>query len=130
MKIEIDNSNVTPEMVVKRMFFLAYNAAGGPTGMGFLQAVSNATEDDVFNNVRGSGDYCMQLNNSPDKLHADYVFGRMIKASFGYDKSSVTIPDSKPRIDYESWCGVYPTYKDLFDAALKSLVEIKQEKTG
>lgn len=111
--------------VVKRAFFLAYNACGGTSGMGMLQARSNVTEDQVWKNVCTHGDYPGGVLNgmadaSKGDAYGDYVFGRMMKLGIQFDPSAGTIEisDSAPRADYQGWSGrKYPSYKALVDAA-------------
>ena len=115
-----------PVQIVKRMLWLAYQAASGPLGMGFFQAVSNATEEDVFRNVVNQEDYegfQAEKKMSNGHFDADYVFGKMMKLRLTIKDGEVIIPSWEPRRDYQSWCRTYPTYKDLYDAAVKSLEE-------
>jgi hypothetical protein len=59
--------------------------------------------------------------NRPGKVYGDYVYGRMLKVGFAWGAVSVTILDGTPRADYQSWCGKYPTYQNLVEAAIESL---------
>lgn len=114
-----------PEAVVKRAFFLAYQAAGGPVGMGWLQAVADATEDDVWANVRSAGDYPGGAKamgaNKPGDAYGDYVFGRMMKLGLKWTDRAVCFQTGKPRHDYQAWCRAYPTYEALVKAAAESV---------
>lgn len=122
MGYKITHSN--PQKLVRRAFFLAYEACGGPAGMGFLQAVDKATEEDVWNNIVCAGDYSLQINEKPNtQPYADYVFGRMMKLHLVCTEDGVEIPNTKPRPDYQSWCIQYPTYEALIQASIKSLEE-------
>ncbi len=113
---------LSPEAVVKRAFFLAYNACGGALGMGVLQARSDATEDQVWDNIQNSGDYPGNAKDSkPGKAEGDYVFGRMMKLRIEYDEKEIRIPESKPCPDYQDWCKSYESYEELVFAAIKSL---------
>lgn len=116
MKIQVEK----PEEVLKEMFWLAWQACGSPMGMGWLQNRPSATKEDVWNNVANAGDYCANFNR-PGTLNGDYVFGRMMKLYVRYDNSSIELPDGTPRADYQSWCGTYPTYQALYDAAVKNV---------
>lgn len=106
-----------PEQVVKEAFWLAWKACGGPMGLGYLQNNPNATKDAVWENVVNSGDY-EHCPNEPNKVSADYVFGRMMKVGFEWDENSITFRDDIPQPDYQGWCKKYPTRKDLVEAAI------------
>lgn len=105
-----------PEAVARRAFYLAYGAAHA-AGMGFLQAREGVTEDQVWQNVRTRADY-VPTEPKPGEAHADYVFGRMMKLSIRWDETTITVNDSTPRYDYQSWCGKYPTYESLIQSAI------------
>jgi len=107
------------ESVLKEALWLAWNAAGGTAGMGFLQDNSGATKEDVWKNATGVGDYAMPTSRA-GRLNADYVFGRMLKLSLDYDDVHIDVPEYPPRSDYQAWCREYPTYEALVDAAEKS----------
>ena len=95
-----------PRTLAKRAFFLAYEAAGGPQGMGMLSARANVTEEDVYANVVGNGDYTMQPEREPErKMYGDYVFGRMLKLSIEVKDDGVETPEYEPRRDYQGWAG-------------------------
>jgi len=107
------------EQLAKRIFFLAYEACGGPRGMRVFQADVN--EEMVWNNVRGQGDYPMSFDR-PGHPYGDYVFGRMMKLGFAvYSDSVEMLDDHIPLEDYQSWCVKYPTSEDLAKAAIESL---------
>lgn len=118
MKIETKNA----AEVVKEAFWIAYQACGGPLGMGVFQARSGATKEDVWNNVQNAGDYsgCFRKQEAND-AYGDYVFGRMMKLGLKWDESSVTCRDEAPRHDYQAWCNKYPTYQSLVEAAIKNI---------
>lgn len=121
-------NGVECDKLIGRMLWLAYQAAI-PMGMGYLQARDDKSEADVIANVIDAGDYpnAMEPGVRPDQkggsvnVSADYVFGRMMKLRFKAGDNWVELPDHEPRHDYQSWCGKYPTYAALFDAALESL---------
>ena len=96
------------EKVLQEALWLAWQAAGHPMGMGVLQDNPIATRDDVWKNATGRGDYAMATSREGD-LHADYVFGRMLKLSLRYDDTRIVVPEQKPTRDYQSWCGEYRT---------------------
>lgn len=116
MKIECKN----PEEVTRRAFYLAWQACGGTFGMGFLKNAPGSSEADVWRNVQTRGDYTPQ-EPKPGEAYGDYVFGRMMKLSVRWDETGVSVPDSEPRGDYQAWCGKYPSYKALIEAAIESL---------
>lgn len=130
MKIQVKN----PEAVVKRAMWLAWQAwqaCGGPSGMGVLQNRSGVTEEDVWKNLNAGGlggDYprlpkevIVANPNRPGKVYGDYVFGRKMKTGFEWDDGSVTFRDDLPRRDYQAWCHKYPTTLALVEAAIASL---------
>lgn len=122
MLIECKN----PEAVVKKAFFLAYQACGSPMGMGILQARGGVSEDDVWANVREARDYGpgadkIMGSNKPGKAYGDYVFGKMMKLGIDWDDKGLTVIGQDPRPDYQSWCRKYRTYKDLIEAAIKEI---------
>lgn len=121
--MKINTSPLSGEIVAKRMCFLAYEACGGPVGMGFLQARGDATEADVWQNIVNMGDYPGASLPRNGKLNADYVFGRMMKLRFSYDQDSVTVPDITPDRAYQRWSRKweYPTYEALVEDAIKTL---------
>lgn len=103
---------------VKDVFWLAWQACGGPLGMGFLRDNPGATREEVWENVRSSGDYAWG-DNTDNNWRADYVFGRMMKFTVELDDDQVTISGSGPDPDYQAWSREYPSYQALADAALK-----------
>jgi hypothetical protein len=102
--------------VLKEALWLAWKAAGGTSGMGFLQDNPDATKEDVWDRVHNPGDYVV-ATSQPQMLHADYVFGRMLKLRVEYTDTTITVDDAPPRRDYQSWCGEYRTYDELLTAA-------------
>ncbi len=115
-------ATANPKEVAEEAFWLAWKAAGGPSGMGFLQDNPGATKDEVLSNARYSADYPLNLRTDrPSEISGDYVFGRMVKLTIQYDDAGVTIPDDDPRPDYQGWSVVYPTYSGLVEAAILSL---------
>lgn len=111
-----------PRNVVEEALWLAWQACGGPSGMGILRDRPSATKQDVLNNVTVKEDYPGYPGSSG--IDADYVFGRMIKLRCDIAEDGILYPDSPPRFDYQAWCKVYPTYESLFSAALTNLREM------
>ena len=104
--------------VLKEVVWLAWVAAGGPQGMGFMRDNPNANKDAVWNQAYNKLDYSGRRPGDGENLNADYVFGRMLKLYVGRPTSTVlAFSDNEPRRDYQSWCGKYKTYAALFDAA-------------
>ena len=114
------------EAVLQEALWLAWNAAGGTSGMGFLQNNPGATKESVWENATGAGDYFISTSR-PGSLNADYVFGRMMKLRLEYGDEHIDVPEHEPRSDYQAWCRKYPTYEALLDAAEKSAEEEKGE---
>src|SRR3990167_7595155 len=107
--------------VLKEAVWLAWQAAGGPSGMGFMRDNTDATKESVWDNAYNRGDYYGRGSVHGNDLHADYVFGRMLKLRVRRpDALSLEVHDYEPRRDYQSWCCVYPTFSALFDAAEKT----------
>lgn len=123
MRVQTDH----PEILAKRMFWLAYQASS-PLGMGFLQARSNVTEEDVWRNVNISGDYAYH-NDQPGKPYGDYVFGRMMKVGCEVGVDYVQCRDGEAAWDYQSWAGTYPMFEALLQAAVASLEAEKTRTT-
>lgn len=110
-----------PKEVVEEAFWLAWQACGGPLGMGFLQNNPTATKEDVIQNVLNSGDYAGLRKCNDGELCGDYVFGRMMKLQIKYNDKAVFVRESKPTQDYQAWCGTYHTYEALIEAAINSI---------
>ena len=103
--------------LAKSFFWLAYQACGGPLGMGFLQARDSVTADDVINNVETSGDYHGDPHTADGEYYGDYVFGRMMKTGLRFNGQEVSVDDEPARPDYQAWCHKYPSQNDLFMSA-------------
>lgn len=115
MKISCQN----PEQVVKKAFFLAWEACGGPLGMGIFQDRANVTMEDVWKNVQTNGDYPGGPIRRDGSAYGDYVFGRMMKLNIRYGEDFVEVDDYKPKPDYQAWSRKYKTYQELIEAAIK-----------
>jgi hypothetical protein len=116
MLVEHEN----PTELAKEIFWLAWQACGGPMGMGFLQDRSGVTRDDVWGNVNNAGDYPMN-HNKANEPYADYVFGRMMKVGVTILKDGIEMRDFEPRADYQSWCRTYRTVEDLVNKAVENV---------
>ncbi len=105
--------------VAKEAVFLAWQACGGPMGSGFLQDRGpNQDRDKVWDHAYNKRDYSGRIGDRPEEVSCDYVMGRMMKLYFSLDGDTIKgIRESEPRRDYQAWCGKYPTYAALFDAA-------------
>lgn len=104
--------------VAKRALYLAWKAAGGTAGYGFLQDRGEQSEDNVWKQAYDMGDYSGRRAGTPsERIDADYVFGRMLKLYFTVKGNTINHGDQEPRRDYQAWCGKYPTYAALFDTA-------------
>ena len=115
MLVKVDD----PNEFVKRMFFLLWQACGGPSGMGVFQDTPEATEDEVFENVKTAGDYPAKWTK---KLYGDYVFGRMMKWGCDIRKDGkIEIKDREYSSDYQGFSKVYGDNKAIVNAAAKSL---------
>lgn len=120
----VDCAGFTPEELASRMFFLAWKACGGTTGLGYLQDRPDAFENDVFKNVVMQGDYYpIERRTMFGDLHAEYVFGRMMKLTIRIKEDSVQILNDKFFINYNGFYSTYPTPQDLAKAAVDSLTE-------
>lgn len=97
--------------LAKRAFFLAWEACGGPLGLGILQDNPSATEDQVWDII--TRDY----DSGDGRMSADYVFGRMMKLTLTVSDNTISFYDSEPAPDYQAWCVKYPTIETLLTAA-------------
>jgi len=112
------------------MFYLAWQACGG-LGMGWLQDRGDQSEDSVWEAIVRKADYPGMAERHPHKLqspYADYVFGRMMKMGFRWTPGTLEFSDGELRIDYEAWCGRYPSYQTLAEAAADQLGMTVQSK--
>jgi len=118
--MEIKVKGATTHDFAKRAFWLAWQACGGPMGMGFFQDRPNATEDEVYMNVVGAGDYPANLQGRKE-LYADYVFGRMMKWGLKLGEDSIVIVERPFKWDYQAFSRKYADNKALLDAVALSL---------
>ncbi len=108
--------------VAKKAIYLAWQACGGPMGAGFLQDKGEHPEDAVWTQAYDQRDYAGR-HGPAERVSADYVFGRMMKLHFTLKANTIKHDTYEPRRDYQAWCGRYPTYAALFDAAEKAVLE-------
>lgn len=108
------------EEVAKGMVWLAWRACGGPVGMGVLQDQPGATKENVWSAMTGAHDYGGSPFKSPKsgEVSADYVFGRMMKLYFRFDKDTIDIRDEVPHPAYQGWAVKYPSYATLVQEAI------------
>ena len=115
------DSNEAALNVAKEAVWLAWNACGGPAGMGFMQDRGpNQDRDTVWKHAYDQRDYTMR-HGPAEQVSCDYVMGRMMKLTFTIKDGTIKHNDYEPRRDYQSWCGKYPTFAALFDAAEAAL---------
>ena len=113
-----------PVEVAREAFWLAWQACRRPMGMGVFQDAPSATKDDVWKQVSGPSvdyGYSSFSGGKPQKPHADDVFGRRRKLYVEIKEDGILVRDETPRIDYQAWCGMYPTYEQLIEAAAKNV---------
>lgn len=110
-----------PDELAKEMFWLAWQACGGPSGMGFLQDAPNASKEDVWSNIVNKGDYPGNSRSRDNRPYADYVFGRMMKFGVDIKEDGIEVRDMDLRPDYQSWCVKYKTVNDLVEAAQENI---------
>lgn len=118
---------VDGETFAKRLMKLAWDASG-VFGMGRLQDRGpTVTEEQVWDNTRGRGDYPALpgviggQNPAAGRADADYVFGRMMKVHYKYGSDFVQGEDRPYRLDYQSFAGKYPNFQALVKATAESL---------
>jgi hypothetical protein len=113
-----------PEILAKRMYWLAWKACGPAQGMGVLQERDGVTEDDVWARIRGGGHDNSNETTRLGRLYADYIFGRMMKCDVRVEEGEVCFPSHADAVtpDYQDWALTYPTYTDLASAAVADLM--------
>jgi len=105
--------------IMKEMYWLAWQAAGNPSGMGWMRDNPGATKEDVWKNVTNTADYPGPPLTSPGDFNGDYVFGRMLKLRLSLkEDGTITFTNATPALDYQGWCHKYKTYEALFAAAV------------
>jgi hypothetical protein len=89
-----------PVKVAKRAMWLAWQACGGPIGMGVFQDNPGATEEAVWNNVSVRGDYAyapepgVKEKDGKGEAYADYTFGRMMKLRLRWDAEGIEVSEA------------------------------------
>lgn len=111
----------SPKAIVKRAFFLAYQACKVEFGNGVLQARRDATEEDVWHNVVNRSDYPGAQLPPETEPYGDYVFGRMMKLHVRYDDRLIAVPKGTASVSHQMWAGTYPSFANLFECAAASL---------
>lgn len=107
MEFNVSDISLT-ETLAKAFMLSAYEACGGTTGMGFLQAVHNMSIDNILQ-------YCVLQQDFQDTsfsvISADYLAGRMMKTSIAFNsiEGVVKITDRKPNPDYQGWASGTPS---------------------
>jgi hypothetical protein len=116
---QLKHDKLTEEQIALRMMNLAFRASSA-MGMGFLHFVPDQkTEDSTFKDGITT-DY-----RGDSSLYGDYIQGRMVKLSIGWNDKGVKVTEELPRADYQSWSTTYSTYEDLYNSAVKELEEGK-----
>jgi hypothetical protein len=119
MKIKINRESL--DAFASRLFYLAWQACGGPLGMGVFQDRPGASEKDVFNNVITAGDYAGAFGRGKNEVYGDYVFGRMMKFGFTIlDDGVIQFRNTDFRPDYQGFSRKYPTIEALLKATVES----------
>jgi len=116
----IKTDPLNAEQVAKEAVWLAWQACGGPLGLGVLKNRPGATKDDVWQNAMFAGDYSGSAFKQAEagEVCADYVFGRMMKLYFRYGDNWIEVRSEMPNPEYQGWCRKYASYEELVDAAL------------
>ena len=82
MDVKIKLADVETDVFLKRCFWLAWQACGGPFNMGVLQDKPTATEDDVFNNVADEWDIPFLMASFVVNAAITYHYSKKIEADF------------------------------------------------
>ncbi len=90
--------------------------------MGFLQDRGPQQDrEGIWDHAFNERDYSGGHHGDKTQINCDYVMGRMMKLYFTLQGNKIEHGDNSPRRDYQAWCGKYPSYSALFDAAEKIL---------
>lgn len=112
------SSNDEALAVAKQAVWLAWNACGGPSHYGVMRDQGPAQDiEKVWDHAYNERDYEGGHKGDGRRISCDYVMGRMMKIRFEIMGSTITHLDHNPDRAYQSWCGKYPTFAALFDAA-------------
>ncbi len=124
MKFKV--TGASGQQLAEQIMFTAWQACGGPLGMGVLQDRGpGMTLAQVMANVRSAGDYPggPMGRDKPGELYGDYVFGRMMKTRVRYTDDTVELGGrGKPEPSYQAWARQYRTYEALVAAAALAIV--------
>ena len=107
------------KLIINHMFKLAYDACGGTTGMGCLQAKESVSLDDIMPKEHSFPDGKLGYN-------IDYGFGRMMKLYLviegSDDKCDIILP-KRISAAYQGWAHTYPTVAALLEAAKEAAIK-------
>jgi len=100
-----DKSKV--RLLAMTFMLLGYEACGGTTGLGFLQAQNNMDAKEIERHCPPREHYSRK---GEFEVYGDYVAGRMMKTriSFNENEGWVEISDNQPTPDYQGWCSGEP----------------------
>lgn len=102
-----------PKSLAVEAMKLAF-AASSPMGMGFLHFKPGPLPAEIAKGMRDEVE-------KYGVIRADYVQGRMMKLNLRVVPNAVEYNDRPLSLDYESWCGRYPTTLSLLEAAALTL---------
>jgi hypothetical protein len=100
-----DRSKV--QLLAVTAMLLAYEAAGGTTGLGFLQTRHNVDVNEIERLCPPRED---GLYKNRFEINGDYVAGRMIKTRIIFEKVEgwIEVADNTPSPDYQGWSSGIP----------------------
>lgn len=106
MRFYVSDKSKT-RLLAMTFMLLGYEACGGTTGLGALQAQSSMDEKEIERHCAPKESYS---NKGVFEVYGDYVAGRMMKTGISFNESEgwVQIRDSKPTPDYQGWCKGIP----------------------
>lgn len=89
-------------LLAMTFMLLGYEACGGTTGMGFLQAREGMNEREIERHCPPREHYSRK---GEFEVYGDYVAGRMMKTRISFNENDgwVSIQDEKPTPDYQGW---------------------------
>lgn len=127
MKFKV--TGVPAEKLAERVMFMAWQACGGTSGLGFLRDRGpDMSEEGVLKNVRTDGDYAGGSTTKPGELYGDYVFGRMMKTGVRYTEDTLMVGRTgNPDPSYQGWARKYKTYDALVQAAASTFTGVTVE---
>lgn len=126
MDYDFDSIEITkgdPYEVVAEAFWLAWQACGSAMGMGVFQDRPDATKEAVMENIASHGDYPSGNTDPEGDYRADYVFGRMMKATLLIRGKEIGFPPESRKVNpyYQAWADTYKSYRSLVTAAAKNV---------